>query len=177
MISHIRELIDAGITSFKIEGRMKSAYYTAVVTNTYRMAIDRVLSGDLSVDPLWLRELESVSHREYSTGFFFDDPRETANISATTGYIGEKSYLATVLSYDAERGEALFVQRNKLTDGQTVELLTPGRVGRSFTVSALKDENGDAISATPHPMMRFFMKVPFAVSEGDILRLPVSESL
>ena len=177
MISHIRELIDAGITSFKIEGRMKSAYYTAVVTNTYRMAIDRVLSGDDSVDPLWLRELESVSHREYSTGFFFDDPRETANVSSTTGYIGEKSYLATALSYDAERGEALFVQRNKLTDGQTVELLTPGRVGRSFAVSALKDENGEAISATPHPMMKYSMKVPFAVSEGDILRLPVSDAL
>ena len=173
MISHIRELIDAGISSFKIEGRMKSAYYTAVVTNTYRMAIDRVLSGDPSIDPLWLRELESVSHREYSTGFFFDDPRETANISTTTGYIGEKSYLATVLSYDAERGEALFMQRNKLIDGQTVEILTPGRVGRSFTVSGLKDENGEPISSTPHPMMRFSMKVPFALDEGDILRLPV----
>ena len=177
MISHIGDLIDAGISSFKIEGRMKSAYYTAVVTNTYRMAIDRALSGDRSVDPLWLRELESVSHREYSTGFFYDDPRETANVSSTTGYIGEKSYLATVLSYDAARGEALFVQRNKLNEGQSVELLTPGRVGRSLTASGLRDENGEAISATPHPMMRFYMRVPFAVGEGDILRMPVSLTL
>jgi putative protease len=173
MISHMRELIDAGVTSFKIEGRMKSAYYTAVVTNTYRMAIDRALAGNSSIDPLWLRELESVSHREYSTGFFFDDPRETANVSSTTGYIGEKSYLATVLSYDDESKEALFVQRNKLTQGQTVEILTPGRVGRSFTVSDLRDESGAPINATPHPMMRFYMKVPFPLSEGDILRLPV----
>lgn len=173
MISHVRELIDAGISSFKIEGRMKSSYYTAVVTNTYRMAIDRALSGDSSVDPLWLRELESVSHREYCTGFFFDDPRETANVSSTTGYIGEKSYLATALSYDAVRGEALFMQRNKLSLGQEVELLTPGRIGRSFLASDLKDENGAPISATPHPMMRFWMKVPFEVGEGDILRLPV----
>ncbi len=177
MISHVGELIDAGISSFKIEGRMKSAYYTAVVTNTYRMAIDRALSGDASVDPLWLRELESVSHREYSTGFFFDGPRETANVSSTTGYIGEKSYLATALSYNASRGEALFVQRNKLSVGQSVELLTPGRVGRSFAVSDLKDENGEPISATPHPMMRFWMKVPFEVGEGDILRLPVGTEL
>ena len=177
MISHVRELIDAGISSFKIEGRMKSAYYTAVVTNTYRMAIDRALSGDGELDPLWLRELESVSHREYSTGFFFDDPRETANISSTTGYIGEKSYLATALSYDAVRGEALFMQRNKLSLGQEVELLTPGRVGRGFSVSALKDEGGAPISSTPHPMMRFWMKVPFEVGEGDILRLPVGETL
>ena len=177
MISHVRELIDAGITSFKIEGRMKSAYYTAVVTNTYRMAIDRMLSGDDAIDPRWLRELESVSHREYSTGFFFDDPREMANISSTTGYIGEKSYLATVLSYNAETNEALFVQRNKLADGQTVELLTPGRVGRSFVISGLTDENREPISATPHPMMRFYAKVPFAVGEGDILRMPVGGSL
>ena len=100
-----------------------------------------------------------------------------ANISSTTGYIGEKSYLATVLSYNAETNEALFVQRNKLADGQTVELLTPGRVGRSFVISGLTDENREPISATPHPMMRFYAKVPFAVGEGDILRMPVDGSL
>ena len=173
MISHVGELIDAGITSFKIEGRMKSAYYTAVVTNTYRMAIDCAMRGDTSVDSGWLRELDSVSHREYATGFFYDDPREEANVSSTTGYIGEKSYLATVLSYDAEKGEALLVQRNKTVVGQQAEILSPGKLGRKITVSALMDEAGEPIEATPHPMMRYRMPVPFAVSEGDILRSPV----
>ena len=173
MISHVGDLIDAGITSFKIEGRMKSAYYTAVVTNAYRMAIDRALGGDRTVDEGWLRELESVSHREYATGFFYDDPREEANVSKTTGYIGERSYLATVLSYDPASGEALFVQRNKTVLGEEVELLSPGRLGRAFTVSDLKAESGEPIASTPHPMMRYRMPVPFAVSEGDILRSPV----
>ena len=174
MISHIRDLIDAGITSLKIEGRMKSAYYTAVVTNTYRMALDRAAAEDDEVDPLWLRELESVSHREYSTGFFYDDPREVANVSTTTGYIGEKSYLATVLSYDPVSGMAQLVQRNKLFAGQSVEILTPGRVGRSRVVTDLQDENREPIDSTPHPMMRFWMSVPFEVDEGDILRMPVN---
>ena len=173
MISHVGDLLDAGITSFKIEGRMKSAYYTAVVTNAYRMAIDRALAGDRTVDEGWLRELESVSHREYATGFFYDDPREEANVSSTTGYIGEKSYLATVLSYDPESGEALFVQRYITVLGEDVELLSPGRLGRGLTVTALRSEEGEEIEATPHPMMRYRMPVPFAVSEGDILRLPV----
>ena len=174
MISHVPDLLEAGISSFKIEGRMKSAYYTAVVTNAYRMAIDRALRGDGTVDPAWLRELESVSHREYATGFFYDDPRESANVSSTTGYIGEKSYLATVLSYDAERGEAFLVQRNKTTLGQCAELLTPGQVGRPLTVTGLRAESGEAIGSTPHPMMRYYMSVPFEVHEGDILRMPVS---
>lgn len=81
MIEHIPELIDAGIDSFKIEGRMKSEYYAAVVTNVYRMAIDRYLADPEKYvyDPAWLRELESVSHREYCTGYWFDDPAENAN--------------------------------------------------------------------------------------------------
>ena len=174
MIGHIPQLLEAGIDSFKIEGRMKSAYYTAVVTNAYRMAIDAAQTGK-PYDPAWYRELESVSHRPYHTGYYFDDPHTCANTAETAGYIREKAYLATVLSYDAQSGKALLVQRNKLYAGQPVELLTPGRCGVRFTVGDLTLPDGTAIDATPHPGMQYRMTVPFEVRQGDIIRGGVEE--
>ena len=172
MIEHVPALVDAGITSFKIEGRMKSAYYTAVVTNAYRMAIDAYLrdGADYRFDPRLLRELESVSHRDYGTGYWFDTPREAANVCKNMGYIREKAYIATALDYDAASGRATFVQRNKVTEGETVELISPGTVGRAFTARELCDEAGAPIESAPHPGMIFSLLVPFAVRAGDILR-------
>lgn len=170
MIAHVPELIDAGIASFKIEGRMKSAYYTAVVTNAYRMAIDAALRGETQPDPLWLRELESVSHREYDTGYFFADSRKEALTCRESGYIREKAYLATVLSYDPAAGEAKCVQRNKVSVGDPMELLTPGKGGQPLFCTALFDEEHQPIPSTPHPAMIFYLTVPFPVQPGDILR-------
>ncbi|MBR2612173.1 MAG: U32 family peptidase [Clostridia bacterium] len=169
-IAHLPELIEAGIQSFKIEGRMKSAYYTAVVTNTYKMAMDAYFSGNYEYNPLWLRELESVSHREYHTGYYFTDSHEDANIASTTGYIREKSYLAVVEEYDIESGVATLTQRNKMCVGDAAEHLTPGKVGKHFTVGEMFDENDEPIDATRHPYMIFKMKMPFPVSKGDIIR-------
>ena len=170
MIEHIPELVEAGINSFKIEGRMKSAYYTAVVTNTYKMALDSYFSGEYKYDPLWLRELECVSHRDYATGYYFSDSHMDANLAPTTGYIKDKAYLATVISYDEVRGTAELSQRNKMNFGEEIELLTPGRVGTPLTVGELSDENGEPISATSHPYMKFYMKTPIPMREGDIIR-------
>lgn len=170
MIAHVPELIDAGIASFKIEGRMKSAYYTAVVTNAYRMAIDAALRGETQPDPLWLRELESVSHREYDTGYFFTDSRKEALTCRESGYIREKAYLATVLSYDPATEEAKCVQRNKVSVGDPMELLTPGKGGQPLFCTALFDEEHQPIPSTPHPAMIFYLPVPFPVQQGDILR-------
>ena len=176
MIEHLPELIESGVTSLKIEGRMKSAYYTAVVTNTYRMAIESAYAGKREVDPLWLRELASVSHREYATGFFFDDCRENARVTKTPGYSGEKAYLADVLSYSEEKGEAYCVQRNKLQCGDRIELLTPGHEGIPMTVEALYDAERNEIESAPHPQMNFYIKMPFKVKEGDILRMSFEEN-
>ena len=169
-IGIIPELIEAGIDSFKIEGRMKSAYYTAVVTNTYRMAIDAYKSGNYEYNPLWYRELLSVSHRDYQTGYYFSDSHTDANISETAGYIKEKAYLATVISYNEETGIATLSQRNKMSKGDACELLTPGKVGVPLIAEELFDEEGNPIASTPHPYMTFMMKTPFAVKPGDILR-------
>ena len=170
MIEHIPELIEAGIDSFKIEGRMKSAYYTAVVTNTYKMAIDSYMSGNYQYNPDWYRELESVSHRDYHTGYYFDDSHMDANLAPNNGYIKDKAYLAVAVSYDKEKGIAEFTQRNKMCMGDGAELLTPGSIGRPLVIGELFDENMTPIESTPHPYMKFYMKVDFEVREGDILR-------
>ena len=169
-IEHVPELIEAGINSFKIEGRMKSAYYTAVVTNTYKMAFDSYFSGNYEYNPNWYRELESVSHRDYHTGYYFTDSHMDANLAPNNGYIKDKAYLAVAVGYDAESGLAEFTQRNKMCCGDDAELLTPGKIGRELKIGELFDENMNPIEATPHPYMKFFMKVDFEVRPGDILR-------
>lgn len=172
MIEHIPELMESGINSFKIEGRMKSAYYTAVVTNAYRMAMDAYLRnpGAYTYDPLWLRELESVSHRAYATGYYFDKSTGNAQTVTETGYLREKAYLAVVTHYDVETSTAYFIQRNKVVSGTDAELITPGMVGRTLPIHSMKNEVGEDIEAAPHPFMKFSMPVPFPVREGDILR-------
>lgn len=170
MIRHIPELMESGIDSFKIEGRMKSAYYAAVVTNAYRMAMDAYSSGNYAFNEAWERELESVSHREYATGYYFGDCHEDANTTTENGYIKEKAYLANVVGYDPKSGEAQLIQKNKMCLGDAVELLTPGKTGIPFVAGELFDENHAPIESTPHPYMTFFMKTPFPVKAGDILR-------
>ncbi len=172
MIEHIPELMKSGVDSFKIEGRMKSEYYTAVVTNTYKMAIDAYLADpdNYRFDPAWLRELESVSHREYSTGYYFSKPNEDANTAKTPGYMKEKAYLCRVESYDESTGIAKFVQRNKVFADSDVEVISPGMTGRALHLGKLSDAEGNEIESAPHPYMEFSAKVPFALKAGDIVR-------
>ncbi len=188
MIEHIPELIKSGITSFKIEGRMKSAYYTAVATNAYRMAIDAYLSDPQGYrfEPAWLEELESVSHREYGTGFYFDDPMKNPQLVSACGYLREKAYFSTATEYDAEEAATLnnagiplaneqgrlyrFVQRNKVCVGEGSEMISPGKIGRWFAVGELYTPDGTPLEATPHPSMIYWCRVPFEVHPGDIMR-------
>ncbi len=173
MIEHIPELIESGISSFKVEGRMKSAYYAAVCANTYRMAIDSYLKSpaDYQYDPLWLRELESVTHREYCTGYYFDLPMQNAQTVTTPGYLVEKAYLATVEDYDPESCRATLVQKNKMLDNSVLECLTPGQVGRRVYVCDMKNEDGESIESAPHPMMKFSVRTNSPMKKGDILRM------
>ena len=149
---------------------MKSAYYTAVVTNTYKMAIESYFSGNYSYDPRWYRELESVSHREYATGYYFSDSHMDANLAPTNGYIKDKAFLAVAVEYDEEKGLALFTQRNKMTLGESIELLTPGKVGEVITATEMYDENLEPILASSHPYMKFYLKVDKKILPGDIIR-------
>lgn len=177
MIRHIPELEASGISSYKIEGRVKSAYYTAVVTNTYRMALDEYRRDPeaYKFNEAWANELEGVSHREYGTGFYFTPPHEDANVVHELGYIREKAYIATAVEDSTDNGDGtfdvLFIQRNKVKAGDPVELISPGKCGRAFTADDLRDAGGEPIESAPHPSMLFRLRAPFKVYEGDILRL------
>lgn len=172
MIEHIPELMQSGITSFKIEGRMKSVYYAAVTANAYRIAIDSYLENPdgYKYEPLLLRELESVSHRQYDTGFFFDKPMEDAKVADSAGYLEARAYLADCVGYDKETGVAEFIQKNKAEVGITAEILSPGKTGVSFVIDNMQNEKGEEIESCPHPYMRFFIRMPFEINAGDILR-------
>lgn len=172
MIEHIPELVKAGIDSFKIEGRVKSAYYAAVTTNAYKTELTRYLADpeNYVFDTSAKTELESVSHREYCTGYFFDHPLDNAQITENGGYIKEKAFLATVESYDKETGRATLIQRNKAVCGETAEIITPGGKAKSFVLSEMCNQNGESIESAPHPQMVFSVKMPFDVKPGDIIR-------
>lgn len=172
MIGHVPQLVQAGINSLKLEGRVRSAYYTAVVTNTYKMALDAFMQNpsEYCFDPAWQRELDSVSHREYGTGFFFDDPKTEPNLVTQPGYIREKAYLAVAVGSADEKGRVPFVQRNKTVRGTKVELLSPGRPGQPFTADQMWDTSGEPLESAPHPGMTFYLNPPFPVHPGDILR-------
>ena len=179
----LERLCESGIDSFKIEGRMKSAYYAAVVTNAYRMGVDAWKEGTLNdtVKNDLVREVSSVSHREYCTGYYDDDVRSEPQLSSDLGYIREKAYLATACGLSTELPEGLvyenengrlyqFIQRNKMVKGSTVEVISPKKLGRAFLAEEMYSLDGTPIESAPHPSMLFYVRVPFEISEGDIVR-------
>ncbi len=172
MIGHIPELVNAGIDSFKIEGRVKSAYYTAVTANAYKTELLRYMDNPDSYvfDESFMRELECVSHREYDTGYFFDEPQETAQITKDGGYIRDKAFVATVESYDNITKRATLIQRNKALCDEVCELVSPGVKTRDIILRGMKNQDGEDIESCPHPQMRFSIEVDEPLKFGDIVR-------
>ena len=165
MIEHLQDLMEAGVTSFKIEGRMKSAYYAAVVTNAYRHALDAVACGD-PVPEVWVRETEMVSHRPYCTGFYLGgEPGQCYDGTYETG----ADIVAVVESCDDD-GNAVLTQRNKFLVGDELELLTPTDEPIRFTVSEMNDAEGESIPDARHPMMELHLRLPKAAPRLSILR-------
>jgi len=165
MIEHLAELADAGVCSFKIEGRMKSAYYVAAVTKAYREALDAFKEGR-PLDKVWLDEVNKVSHRPYTTGFYFDQPGQHY---AQSSYFAEADIVAVVEECDAE-GNAVLSQRNKFFRGDTLELLTPEGKPTGFKAEHIYDVDGAEIEDTRRAMMLFTMKLPHAAVKNSIVR-------
>jgi putative protease len=167
MIEHLPALRTAGVSSFKIEGRMKSAYYTAVVTNAYRHAMVAAEKG-APLLPVWRDEVNKVSHREYSTGFFFNSngPGQYYNDAM---YFSDAVVAAVVESCDAS-GNAVLTQRNKFSVGDALELLSPDNEPVLFTAAAIANGEGIEIESAPHPMMELRMKLPVQAPKYSILR-------
>lgn len=166
MIEHLKELADAGVTSFKIEGRAKSPYYVGVVANAYRAALDASMQGKPA--PEWtLRELKTVSHREYSTGFFFGrQPLQQSYYAG--GYVQDWEVSAVVER--CENGRLYISEKNRFAQGDTLELLEPGCEPRVVVVTDLRDEEGAPIDAARHPHMKVSISYDGIASEGAMLR-------
>ena len=165
MIEHLQDLAEAGVSSFKIEGRMKSAYYAAVVTNAYRHAIDAVAQGD-PVPEVWVEETNKVSHRPYSTGFFYGEPGQH---DAEASYFADADVMAVVESCD-EEGNAVLTQRNKFLPGEELELLTPEGEPMRFVAGELYDMEGEPMEDTRRAMQEFHMRLPKAAPRLSIVR-------
>ena len=167
MLPHLNDLVSIGVDSLKIEGRAKSFYYAAVVTNAYRKALDAISAGQ-DIDPAWLAEVEKVSHRHYSTGFFYDVDGGGQHYDDSS-YIRGAQVVGVVEQADAS-GFTTISQRNRFSVGDTLELLTPQDKPITFTVDHMTDEKGNAIDVAPHPMMILHMQLPKMVPKRSILR-------
>ena len=165
MIDHIPELLAAGLHSLKIEGRAKSAYYTGMVTAAYRHAIDAAAQG-LPLDPVWRDEVDKVSHRHYSTGFYFGQPGQYTD---SARYVRDWQVLAVITSCDPD-GNATLSLRNKFSAGDTVEVVGPDVAAFPFTAPMMTDEEGQPLAEPRHPQMIFHMKLSRQVPPLSILR-------
>ncbi len=171
MIEHIPELIEAGVDSLKIEGRAKTYYYTAVTTNAYRHAADEYFDHmgeeDYRVSPWIVEELEKISHRAYSTGFFFGEPgQETVN----GGYIRRYNAVAVCEEGSNDENIAVITQRNKFLVGDTLDILPPD--GFAFEVKCLRlqTEEGEDVPSAPHPMQRLYLTADRYIPKGSVIR-------
>ena len=165
MIEHLADLREAGIDSFKIEGRMKSAYYTGAITNAYRMALDALGRGETL--PLGaVRECDAVSHRPYCTGFYYGRPQQYT----TDSLYRSTAEIMAVVAACGDDGTALLQQRNKIVPGDRLELLLPGTDGIPFIAETIRDENGELLSDTRHAEMLFRMQLPAYAPPRTIVR-------
>lgn len=165
MIDHVPELMDAGLDSLKIEGRAKSAYYAAIVTAAYRHAIDAARAGE-PLDPVWRAEVDKVSHRPYSTGFYYGEPGQH---TAHARYLRDWQVVGVVTSC-APDGAALCELRNKFAEGDELELVGPGVRPVSFRVEGLADGDGLPIPEARKPQMPFRLSLPVQAPPLSLLR-------
>ena len=169
MIEYIPELVESGIISFKIEGRMKSSYYVASVVKAYRMAIDAYLADkeNYKFDPKWMEEVSRSSHREFSTGFYYGKPRK--QILSTATYVRSHDIMGLVLDYDKETKIATIEQRNKVFKGEQVEVLSPKDDNYILTLDHIWNENGEEIEDAPHPLMTYKIKCEKELKPFDMI--------
>ena len=171
MIDHLKELMDVGVDCIKIEGRAKSAYYAAITTGAYRHCIDDVFAGR-PVDPVWRDEVEHVSHRIYSTGFYYGFPGQYTENSR---YIREWQICAIVESCD-ENGKAVCSLRNKFSVGDELEMVGPDLRPFSFVAENIADMDGLPLDQPRTPQMKFTMQLPKAVPAYSMIRRSVDLS-
>lgn len=171
MIEHIPELIEAGIDSFKIEGRMKTALYVATVARTYRKAIDDYLADPELYRknmPWYLDQISNCTYRKFTTGFFFGKPDDDAQIYDSNTYVKEYTYLG--IAREIRDGMCRIEQRNKFSVGETVEIMKPNGENPEAVVKRIVNEEGEEQESAPHPKQVLYVELSICPEKYDILR-------
>lgn len=179
MIEHIPDLIDAGIDSYKIEGRMKTALYVATVARTYRKAINDYIESPEKYEknmPWYLEQIKSCTYRQFTTGFFYGKPTEETQIYDNNTYEKGYTYLGIVGPAN-EKGMYRLEQRNKFSVGEEIEIMKPNGDNITVTVKAMENEKGEAMESCPHPQQIFFVDLGTPLDEFDILRRQENEAI
>ena len=177
MIEYIPEIVDAGIDSLMVEGRMKTALYVAAVARTYRRAIDDFFESPEKYQEnleYYRQEIAKCTYRQFTTGFFFDKPKSDAQIYDNNVYVKEYTYLGIVGSV-TEEGAAVLEQRNKFLVGDEVEVMRKNGENILATVLEIKDEEGNPMESCPHPKQKIFVKLSCPVEEFDLIRQKAEE--
>ena len=172
LAAEIPELIELGVSSLKIEGRMKSVHYAATVVNTYRQLIDQYYQDpeNFEADPELLAELRKISHRDYTKGFYYGKPGAEGQRYESSSYLRTYDFMGVVKEYDSENKEALVEVRNKIFKGDQLEIVAPGRKTFTITAAYLLNEQKEKIEAAPHPKQLIRIPLAAEVPTGSLLR-------
>ena len=172
LLPYLPDVIESGVDSLKIEGRMKSVHYAASVVKAYRMAIDSYFENPeaFAVKDEWLEELEKVSHRSYTTGFYYGKPTEKDQIYTSSSYIQTSDFVGLVLDYDEATGFATVEQRNNMKLGQEIEVFQPQLPGYRQLLGEMYNHEGEAIEVAPHPQQIVKIRMEAPVEPYAILR-------
>ncbi|HBN83361.1 MAG TPA: peptidase U32, partial [Clostridiales bacterium] len=176
LIRQIPEIIQMGVTSLKIEGRMKSAHYVGTVTSAYRQAIDAYCKDpdNYEFDPMWMEMLERISHRPYYTGFFYGMDPKGGQIHSSSTYVKEYDFIGLVMGYDSDKKTLKIEQRNKFSKGDEIEFHQPDGTLIHHEVKVMYNENMERVESAPHPQMTVYMPMDKPVQKGSMIRkIPV----
>jgi putative protease len=179
MIDHIPELVDAGIMSLKIEGRIKTAFYVGTIIRAYREAIDDYLkSPELyeSKRAYYIEEAAKASYRGFTTGFYYGKPNQNEQIYTTSSYIRSYDFIGMVKDYDAKTGFAVIEQRNKFVVGDEVEFMSPHSDIIKQTIEEIYTMDGERVDSAPHPQQLLRVKVNAPVKPFDMMRKEIEEA-
>ena len=177
LIDELDKLIEAGIDSFKIEGRMKTAFYVATVIRSYRQVIDAYYEGNYNDETVekYFNELQKASHRHYTNGFFHKKPDGEDQIYENSSYIRKYDFIGTVLEYNPETKEAIIEQRNRFFPGEEIEIFGNSKDFFEYTIDSIRNAKGEELEVANKPKEKIYMTIDLPLEEGDMLRRIINE--
>ncbi|MDU5230383.1 MAG: U32 family peptidase [Anaerococcus sp.] len=177
LIDEIDKLIEAGIDSFKIEGRMKTAFYVATVIRSYRHVIDAYYEGNYNEETVqkYYNELQKASHRHYTKGFFYKKPDSEDQIYENSSYIRKYDFIGAVLEYNSQTKEAVIEQRNRFFKGEEIEIFGNSKDFYYYTIDNMRNAKGKEIDVANKPKEKIYMTIDLPLEVGDILRRAINE--